>query len=302
MDRFDAMRVFTRIVERRSFTAAAEDLGLPRATVTYALKELEARLGVRLVQRTTRHVSPTLDGEAYYRRCLRLIADMEEAESAFRDATPKGHLRIDVHGALAGHFIVPHLPDFLARYPDITLHIGEGDRLVDLVREGVDCVLRVGTLRDSAMIARQVALLDEVTVASPAYLARHGTPRSLADLAGHQAVNFISSATGQPFPLEFMIGGAVERVALPGTVSVAGAEAFVGATLAGLGLIQVPRYHVAAPLADGRLVTVLADCPPPPSPVSVLYPHNRQLSPRVRVFVDWVAARFAAAAGPDGRA
>lgn len=302
MDRFDAMRVFARIVERRSFTLAAEDLGLPRATVTYALKELEARLGVRLVQRTTRHVSPTLDGEAYYQRCLRLIADMEEAESAFRGATPKGHLKIDVHGTLAGHFIVPHLPDFLARHPDITLHIGEGDRLVDLVREGVDCVLRVGTLRDSAMIARQVALLDEVTVASPAYLARHGTPRGLADLAGHRAVNFISSATGQPFPFEFTVSGAVERVALPGAVSVAGAEAFVGAALAGLGLIQVPRYHVADALADGRLATVLADCPPPPSPVSVLYPHNRQLSPRVRVFVDWVAARFAAATGPDGRA
>src|SRR5271168_1099366 len=149
MDRFDAMRVFVRIVERRSFTHAADDLGLPRSPVTDAVKGLEARLGVRLLQRTTRHVRPTLDGEAYHQRCLALIADVEDAEAAFAGAKPKGSLRVDVHGTLARHFVLPRLPDFLAEYPGIELYMSEGDRLVDLVREGIDCVLRVGDLQDS---------------------------------------------------------------------------------------------------------------------------------------------------------
>ncbi|WP_394825516.1 LysR family transcriptional regulator [Pendulispora albinea] len=293
MDRFDAMRVFTRIVERRSFTLAAEDLRLPKATVTHALKQLEARLGVRLIQRTTRHVSPTLDGEAYYQRCLRLLADVEEAESAFKDAKPKGLLRVDVHGTLARHFVIPALPEFFERYPDVELHMSEGDRLVDPVRDGIDCVLRVGELRDSSMIARQVTLLEEITCASPAYLARYGTPRTLEQLGEHRAVNFVSSATNKPFPFEFLVGGSVKLKTLRGALSVNGAEAYIGAAIAGLGLIQVPRYHVAEALAQGRLRPVLIKFPPPRTPVSLLYPHNRQLSPRVRVFVDWVAEQFA---------
>src|SRR5215813_14006115 len=168
MDRFESMRVFTRVVERRSFTLAAQDLGLPRSTVTDAVKLLEARLGVRLLQRTTRHVSPTLDGEAYHRRCLALLADLEDAEAAFSGTKPKGLLRIDVHGTLARHFLMPYLPEFLTAYPGIELYMSEGDRLVDLVREGIDCVLRVGVPQDSDMIARRVAMLDEVTLAAPA--------------------------------------------------------------------------------------------------------------------------------------
>src|ERR1700726_3561852 len=155
MDRFDAMRV----LERRSFSLAADDLGLPRSTVTDAVKTLEARLGVRLLERTTRQVSPTLDGEAYHQRCLSLIADLEEAEAAFGGAKPKGLLRVDVHGTLARHFVMPRLPDFLAEYPGIELYMSEGDRLVDLIGEGIDCVLRVGDLKDSDMIARRVEML-----------------------------------------------------------------------------------------------------------------------------------------------
>src|ERR1700735_4747981 len=185
MDRFDAMRLFTRVVERRSFTRAAEDLGLPRSTVTDVVKRLEGRLGVRLLERTTRHVAPTLDGEAYHRRCLGLIADLEDAEAAFGDAKPRGLLRVDVHGTLARHFVLPRLPAFLAQYPEIDLHIGEGDRLVDLLREGIDCVLRVGDLQDSDMVARRVATLDEITCAAPAYLERFGMPASVDALDGH---------------------------------------------------------------------------------------------------------------------
>lgn len=297
MDRFDAMRVFTRVVERRSFTLAAQDLGLPRSTVTDAVKQLEARLGVRLLQRTTRHVSPTLDGEAYHRRCLALIADLEDAEAAFAGVKPKGPVRVDVHGTLARHFIVPRLPEFLDAYPGIALFMSEGDRLVDLLREGIDCVLRVGDVGDGDMVGRRVATLAQVTVAAPAYLARHGHPAVPGDLAdgGHRMVAFRSSASGALMPLEFA-GGQPSSLVLPAPVTVNGAESFTLAARQGLGIIQVPRYHVEDDLARGWLVELLADHPPPPMPVSLLYPRDRLLAPRVRVFIDWVARSFSQAA------
>ena len=293
MDRFDSMRLFARIVERRSFTMAAQDLDLPRSTVTEGVKQMEARLGVRLLQRTTRQVSPTLDGEAYYRRCLAILADIEEAEAAFSGAKPSGMLRVDLHGTLARHFVLPGLPDFLEQYPDIQLHIGEGDRFVDLVREGVDCVLRVGKPPDSSMVGRHIATLEEGTFASPAYLQRFGTPRTPDELDGHRMVAFASSATGGLLALEFTVDGQLREITLPATVSVTGAETNVAIAKLGLGLIQVPRYRLGQALARGELVEILKNFPPSPSPVYVLYPHSRQLSPRVRVFIDWVSAQFA---------
>jgi DNA-binding transcriptional LysR family regulator len=291
------MRVFTRVVERRSFTLAAEDLGLPRSTVTDAVKQLEARLGVQLLQRTTRHVSPTHDGEAYHRRCLALIADLEDAEAAFGGAKPKGLLRVDVHGTLARHFVLPRLPDFLAEYPAIELYMSEGDRLVDPVREGIDCVLRVGDLQDSDMVARRVAMLTEITCAAPAYIDRFGMPASVDALDGHRMVGFRSSATAALLPLEFVRDGVVRNIHLPAAVAVDGAETLVAAGRLGLGLIQVPRYHIESDLESGTLVAVLPDDPPSPTPVSLLYPRNRQLSPRVRVFIDWLVRAFAADRG-----
>lgn len=293
MDKVDAMQLFARIVERRSFTMAAQDLELPRSTVTDVVKKLEARLGVRLLERTTRQVRPTLDGEAYYQRCLAILAEIEEAEAAFTGAKPSGLLRVDVHGTLARHFMLPGLPGFLARYPGIQLRIGEGDRYVDLVREGVDCVLRVGKPTDSSMIGRQIALLQEGTFASPAYLAEHGTPRTPEELGAHQMIGFVSSATGGVLPLEFQVNGTLQQLTLPHAVSVAGADIYVATARLGLGLIQVPRYRVHDDLASGALVDVLPEFPPEPSPVYVLYPQNRQLSPRVRVFIDWLSAEFA---------
>jgi DNA-binding transcriptional LysR family regulator len=293
MDRFDAMRLFARVVERRSFTLAAQDLDVPRSTATEVIKQLESRLRVRLLQRTTRHVIPTLDGEAYYRRCLTILSDIEEAEAAFSGAKPSGALRIDVHGALARHFLVPTLPRFLELYPAIQLHIGEGDRFVDLVREGVDCVLRAGELQDSAMIARRVAMLEEGTFASPAYVARFGIPRTPSDLAGHRMIGFVSSSTGAVIPLEFTVEGELRRVTTTLALSVVSGDMMVATARVGLGLIQVPRYHVAADLASGALVEVLGDFRPSPTPVSLLYPRARQLSPRVRVFMEWVVGELA---------
>ena len=168
MDRFDSMRLLVRVIERRSFTAAAADLSLPRSTATEAIKQLEARLDTRLIERTTRTVMPTLDGEAYYRRCLAILSDVEDAEGALRAAQPRGLLRIDVHPLLAQTFLVPEIPAFLERYPLLDLHVGEGDRLVDLVGEGVDCVIRAGAPQETGMIVRRLGMLREVTCASPA--------------------------------------------------------------------------------------------------------------------------------------
>jgi DNA-binding transcriptional LysR family regulator len=288
MDTVDSMRVFVRIVERRSFTAAAADLGVPRSTVTETIKQHEARLGVRLLQRTTRHVAPTLEGEAYYQRCVAILADIEEAESSFSGKTVRGALRIDVHGNMARHFLLPHLPEFLSRYPDLALHIGEGDRFVDLVREGIDCVVRAGEPPDSGMIIRRLGQFEEVTVASPEYLRKHGVPASPDDLDGHLMIGFVSSRTGKILPLEFTQRGKIREVTLPTRITVTSSDTSAALAKLGFGLTQAPRHRFDADIASGALVEVLAEFPPSPTPLSALYPHSRQLSPRVRVFVDWL--------------
>jgi DNA-binding transcriptional LysR family regulator len=295
------MRVFTRVVERRSFTLTAQDLGLPRSTVTDAIKQIEARLGVRLLQRTTRHVSPTLDGEAYYRRCISLMADLDDAESAFAGAKPKGLLRVDVQGTLARHFIVPNLPAFFAEYPEIEVSMSEGERWIDLIREGVDCVLRFGSLPDSDLVARRVVTLERLTCAAPDYLKRFGTPVNLESLEGHRMIGLRSLSTGNVRPLEFVVAGTTRNLTLPSPMSVTGTESYLATARLGLGLVQIPRFHGEDDLQRGTLVPVLTDCPPPSVPVSLLYPRNRQLSARVRVFLDWAAREFAVRGGAQDR-
>jgi DNA-binding transcriptional LysR family regulator len=295
MDRFETMRLFVRLVERRSFTAAAADLGLPRSTASEVLRGLEAHLGARLLERTTRHVTPTLDGEEYYRRCVAILSEVEEAESAMRDAQPRGLLRVDAHPLLTRTFILPQLPEFLARHPLIELQIGQGDRLVDLVREGVDCVIRSGQPEDSGMIRRRLGLIVEVTVASPAYLARHGTPKTPDALDGHQMVGFISSRTGDVLPLEFSVDGALREIVLPSRIRVNNSDTMADLARLGFGLVQAPRYRFADDLASGALVEVLPNHPPSPTPLSALYPQNRQLTLRLRVFLDWISRIFAEA-------
>ena len=296
MDRIEAMRLYTRIVELSSFTAAADDLNLPRATVTHAIKRLEARLGAQLLQRTTRCVRTTRDGEVYYGHCRRLLADLDEVEADFREAAtkPKGRLRVDLPGAFARVRVLPHLPAFCARYPEIELDIGTGDRFVDLLREGVDCVLRSGHLDDSGMVGRQVGLLAQVTIASAGYVRDHGLPRTLADLQlGHVAVNWASPTTRRVEPLEFMVGKRRRNVVLPSRVTVSGVDAYLGCCEAGLGIAQFPRYHVVEALAEGRMIEMLPDTPPPPLPLTVLYPQQHHLPARLRVFVDWLAGLLA---------
>jgi DNA-binding transcriptional LysR family regulator len=294
MDRLDAMRLFVRVVDRRSFTHAARDLGIPRSTATQVIKQLEQRLGAALLLRTTRAVRPTLDGEAYYRRCLAILDDVEDAEGAFNDAVPKGTLRIEVQGTLARHFLMPALPQFLSDYPELKVVMSEGERWVDVIEEGVDCVLRYGVLKDSDLAVRRVAMLERITIAAPSYLDRFGCPRTLDDLVQHRVVGLRSITTGALIPLEFLDSDGVRKIEMDGPLAVTGTESLRDAVLLGLGLMQMPVFHIESDLAAGRVVRVLADHQVPPVPVSVLYPRNRQLSPRVRVFIDWVARRFAA--------
>ena len=300
MDRIDVMRLFVRIVERGSFAQAARDLQIPRPTATHAIQRLEEDLGVRLLERTTRNVRPTLDGALYHERCIRLLADLDEVESVFRNAEPKGPLRVDMQGTIARFFVMPALPGFIARYPEISLSLSEGDRMVDLITEGVDCVVRAGELSDSSLIGRRVAVFEQLTLASPGYLERHGIPSTPDDLDGHRMVAYTASATGQPYPMEFKNDGRIWEIPLPSEIVVRGAEIYTASGVAGLGLIQVPRYRVQHQIAAGQLVPLLQDFPPPVMEVSVLYPQSRHLSSRVRVFIDWLTEMFRTAQAQDG--
>ena len=288
MDRFNAMLVFTRIVELGGFAKAADSLQMPRASVTVLIKQLEAHVGVQLLHRTTRQVSPTLDGAAYYQRCVRLLADLEESEGLFRGSQPKGTLRVEMPAAVGRLVVFPALPEFTGRYPQIDLEIGLNDRPVDLIREGVDCVIRGGLTVDDSLVARPLVQMDQMTCASPDYLRAHGVPQSLDDLSGHRMIEYFSSASGKRYGLEFQLGDDVRLINLPKQVSVNSAEGYLAACVAGYGLVQTPRYHVAQQVREGRLQEVLSDCLPPRLALTALYPPHRQLSPRVRVFVDWL--------------
>lgn len=294
-DRLEAMRLFVRVVERGSFTAAAADLGVARSTATDVIRRLERSLACRLLERTTRHVSPTPDGAAYYKRCLSILADIEDAEGALRGNEPSGDLRVDAHGMLTRTFLLPHLPGFLERYPKLRLQLGQGERLVDLVREGVDCVLRAGVPEDSSLIMKKLADIPEITCASPDYLKRHGMPRSLEDLQGHQTVGFLSSRTGGVLPLDFQVNGEIREVRLPSRVVANDAETVHDLARLGFGLIQAPRYRLREHLENGGLVEVLPNLPPTSLPLAVYYPSHRQLSPGVRAFVDWASEVFSKA-------
>ena len=288
MDRFNAMLVFTRIVELGGFARAADSLQLPRASVTVMIKQLEAHLGVQLLHRTTRQVSPTLDGAAYYQRCVSLLADLEEAEGVFRSRQPKGTLRVEMPAAVGRLVVLPALPEFTDSYPQLELEIGLNDRPVDLIRDGVDCVVRAGLTVDDSLVARPLVQMDQVTCASPAYLQAHGVPHSLDDLSGHQVVEYFSSVSGKRYGLEFQADDGVRLLDLPKRLAVNSAEGYLAACVAGYGLVQTPHYHAAQLLREGRLQEVLSDCLAPRLALTALYPQHRQLSPRLRVFVDWL--------------
>lgn len=290
MDRIDLFRIFSRVVECASFTRAADTLGVPRSSVSAAVQELEGRVGARLLHRTTRKVAPTHDGAAFYERCQRVIADVEDTENLFRQAAaqPSGRLRIDVPGRIGRLIVAPALPEFLDLYPQIDIDLGVTDRAVNMVEDSLDCVLRVGPLSDSGLIARPIGKLTLINVASPAYLARHGAPRALSDLSQHWAVNYASPSSGRVEDWEWVEEGTLRTLSMRGRVTVNSAEAYIACCLAGLGLIQIPAYDVQGHLDAGELVEVMPGYRAEPMPMTLLYPHRQHLSRRLQIFADWL--------------
>ena len=295
MDRFDMMLAFTRVVELTSFTKAAASLNLPKATLSAQVLALEKRLNVKLLNRTTRHVSVTQDGAAYYERAVRLLGELEETEAAISSAaaTPKGRLRVDMPGSLGRRVIVPALPDFFARYPEIDLEVGCSDRPVDLLQEGVDCVIRGGEILDESLVARRIGNYQLVTCATPAYLAKFGTPQVPADLERHMLVHFFFSKTGKVYPFEYIVDGVKTTAQSRQRLALNDADACIAAGLAGLGIVQMPLFLVPEYIDSGQLQIVLGAYPSITKPMYVLYPQNRHLSTKVRAFVEWTAELFA---------
>lgn len=303
MDRLQAMEVFVRVVDAGGFSRAASQLRMPKATVTTLVQRLEARLSVRLLNRTTRRISVTPDGAAYYERCVRILAEVAETEHALArtQSAPSGRLRVDVGVVLGRRVIVPALPEFFARYPEIHLDLCCSDRPVDLMEQGVDCAIRDGNLYDTGLVVQQIGTLEFVLCAAPAYLERHGHPRHPQDLLGHQCVNYFLPQTGKVFDWVFTKGQETLKLALKGQLAVNDAEAYLAAGSAGLGIIGIPPFLLGSARDAPEVVPVLTDWRAVPLPVYVVYPSNRHLSAKVRVFVEWVSALIASRLAERGR-
>lgn len=289
MDRLDQYRVFVQVAEVGSFIRAANLLNLPRATVSAAVQQLEAGLGARLLHRTTRKVHLTPDGEVLLERLRTLLADSDEIERLFRTQQHEvsGRLKVDVPSRIARRLVAPALPDLLRRHPLLRIGLGCTDRAIDLVQEGVDCAVRVGRLQDSSLVQRPLGRLALVNCASPAYVQQHGVPDMATLAVSHRVVGYTSPTTGRELPWECADAEPVQRLELPSRVVVDNAESYIACCLAGLGLIQVPRFDVQHLLASGELVEVLPQCKAMPMEVSLLYPHRRQRSARLLAFVEW---------------
>jgi LysR family transcriptional regulator, regulator for bpeEF and oprC len=291
MDFIQRLRIFVSVAENHSFARAAEALRMTRPGVTNAINALEESLGARLLQRTTRRVSLTGEGEQLHERALRLLADVDDTQGLFGGSgeRPRGRLRVDIPVAIAKPFIIPALPNFVAAYPEVEVILGVSDQPVDLLAEGVDCVIRLGHLPESSMVGRVIAQMEIVICASPAYLALHGTPRTIADLPRHRAINYFAGRGHRPMPWQILDGDVMRDIVLRNSVMVNDTEAFIASTLAGLGLAQGPGACMAEHLASGALVEVLPGIGKLRRPLSILYPARRHLAPQVRAFIDWSA-------------
>lgn len=297
MDKLTAMQAFVRVVEAGTFTKAADNLGLPKPTVTRLVQSLESQLQTLLLNRTTRRVTVTPDGAAYYDRAVRLLGEIDELESSMSRAkvSPRGRLRIDVGSTVAQLLLIPALPDFYARYPDIQIDLGVSDRPVDLITENVDCVLRGGEITDQSLVARRIGEFHAVVCASPAYLKHHGAPQHPTDLEDdkHTVVNYFSHRTGRIHPFSFRKTGEELEIVGRHALSVNDSNANLAAGLAGLGIIRTATFMAAPHIAAGSLQPLLLDWCANTIPIHVVYPPNRHLSAKLRVFVDWVAELFA---------
>jgi len=292
MDKIHAMQLFIRVAELESFSRAADTLGLPKGSVSRQIQGLENLLGTQLLHRTTRRVSLTQDGMVYYERAKDLLANLDELDGLFQhDPTSiSGRLRVDMPVGVARNLVIPKLPAFLQQYPGIELELSSSDRMVDVIREGFDCVVRVGTLKDSGLIARSLGKLSIINCASPDYLARFGYPENLDDLASHAVIHYALNLGTRPQGFEFYNGDATQWIKTGGILTVNSTETYHAACLAGLGIIQVPRVGVRDALKAKKMVEILPQYRAEPMPVSLIYPHRRNLSRRVHLFMEWLTA------------
>jgi LysR family transcriptional regulator, regulator for bpeEF and oprC len=295
MDKFQAMALFVRVVETGGITRAAESLGIPNATATTLIQKLEASLGVKLLNRTTRRINVTPDGAAYYTRALAILAEVRDVEESLsqHSSAPRGRVRVDVPTLIARSVIVPALPHFFAEYPDIELALACNERHFDLVTEGIDCALWIGEIGDESLVARRVGFLYFATCAAPAYIRAHGLPAHPRELAQHRCINHFSPRTGETVEWVFSKGAERVQAVFPGHLALEDENSYVSAAEAGLGIAQMPAFVVKEAMERGALDLVLGDWFPEPAPLHVVYPQSRHLSRRVRVFVDWLATLIA---------
>jgi DNA-binding transcriptional LysR family regulator len=292
MDHLAGMAVFAKVVEARSFTAAAEQLGLSKSAVSKQISRLEDRLGIRLLNRTTRRLSLTEAGAAYYERCARIVAEAEEADLAIThlQAEPRGVLLINAPMSFGIAHVAPAIPDFLARYPELRVDMSLNDRIVDLIDEGFDLAIRIGALADSSLIARRLAESRMVAVAAPDYLKRHGMPKRPEDLKRHNCLSY--SYMPQERQWRFETEAGLRPVAVKGSFRANNGDAVRAAAVAGLGIAVLPSFIVGPDIRSGLLTPLLQDRMPLTTIVHAVYPHNRHLTVKVRAFVDFLADRF----------
>ena len=292
MDKIYAMQLFLRVAELASFSRAADSLGVPKGSVSRQVQSLENHLGTQLLHRTTRRVQLTQDGMVYYERAKDLLSNLDELDGLFihDPASISGKLRVDMPVGVARNLVIPRLPAFVQQYPGIEIELSSSDRLVDVIREGFDCVVRVGTLKDSGLIARSLGKLAVVNCASPGYLERFGYPETLEDLSSHAVVHYTVHLGTRPQGFELYQDNATRWIKTGGILTVNSTETYHAACLAGLGIIQVPRTGVRDALRQGKLVEILPQYRAAPMPVSLIYPHRRNLSRRVHLFMEWLAS------------
>ena len=285
------MRIFVRVAELASFTGAAESMGLQKASASMAIRQLEDQIGTRLLHRTTRKVQLTQDGRAFYERCKDLLAQVDEVQSMFqsRSQSLRGRLRVDMPSGIAQDHVIPKLPGFLREHPLLEIEVSSTDRKVDVIREGFDCVLRIGALEDPSLIARSLGRFRLLNCVSARYIEERGVPRTLDDLKSHILVHYVTTLGGKSQGFEYFDGARYRTVAMSGPLTVSSAGAYQAGCLAGLGIIQAPAVGLQPLVERGELVEVLPDLRAEPMPVSFVYAHRRNVSRRVQVFMAWVA-------------
>jgi DNA-binding transcriptional LysR family regulator len=290
MDKLVSMQIFMRVAEMASFTKAGETLGLPKASISTHVQDLESLIGTRLLNRTTRKVQLTHDGQIFYERCKDLLSEVDEIESMFHEAPENltGRLRVDMPNSFAKNLFVPKLPEFLKLHPGLEIELSSTDRRVDVIREGFDCVLRVGNLTDSSLMSKRLGSLKIINCVSPSYIERFGKPKNLDDLVNHRLIHYVPVLGARPEGFEYLDGEKYKMIKMKGQVVVNNADSYTAAALAGLGIIQVPQVGMTEMIESGQLIEVLPKFQAEPMPVSLLYPHRRNLARRLQVFMEWI--------------